>query len=115
MWDHIHPANVLMYDFNGGENVAEHLFHGGSNDGETSKWYAHFRKIYLNENALYFPAQQKYFIFKNDKTGYFYNAQTNKADKEMEYSLSFGLFRFFENEKQVFFCFFKKCYHLMSW
>ena len=112
---HIHPANVFMYDFNGGENVAEHLFHAGSHDGETSKWYAYFRKIYLNENALYFPAQRKYFIFKNDKTGYFYDMHTNKAAGEIKYTHSFGLFRVFENEKHAFFCFLKKCYHLMSW
>ena len=77
--------NILMYDFGGGENIAEHLFGAGSADVQKSRFYNGFRRLFLEEFALYIPSERKYFIFKNDSEGYFYDAENKKAFSVQKY------------------------------
>ena len=84
---HIVARNILMYDFGGGENVAEHFFGAGSVDAHQSAFYEIFRKTYLDQFALYIPSVNKYLIFKNEEEGYLYDPETNKAAKRIEVKL----------------------------
>lgn len=110
---HIYAPNILMYDFNGGENVAEHLFGFGSSEVKKSFWYNIFRKNYLKEWTLYFPKENKHFIFKNDKGGYFYDLKRDKAGKEKRYAFKYHLLSIFSFPiPKIYFCWKMTCFSL---
>lgn len=48
----LYPANVLMFDFGGGENRAEHLYAASSTELTPGTYYHIFKHIFLQENGL---------------------------------------------------------------
>ena len=73
---HVYHANILMHNFNGGENVAEHIYANANKQIQKSKWFDIFRKQFLDKYAYYFPNQNYYLIKKNKFNGYFIDAKT---------------------------------------
>lgn len=106
---HIYAPNIMMYDFNGGETVAEHLFGAGSTDVQKSRWYNIFRKDYLKQYAFYFPSEDKYFIFQNNRNGYFHDLEKNKSEKPIEYSFEGEILKI-SPWTSSFFCKNRTCY-----
>ena len=91
--------NILMYDFKGGENLAEHLYGAGSTNGQQSKWYHQFRENYLKQFAFYIPTETRYFIIQNDTKGYFYTPDQDKTSRPTNYQLTGQILKVRENNK----------------
>lgn len=96
---HIVAPNILMYDFKGGEAVAEHLFGANSWEGHQLRWYNWFRKIYLEQFALYIVPKNKYFIFKDDENGYYYDPEQKTAGPSLGYTFKNNILVIQEPEK----------------
>ncbi|MBR5130588.1 MAG: hypothetical protein IKV03_05130 [Alphaproteobacteria bacterium] len=75
---HIYHANILMHDFKGGENVAEHLYANANPEIKKSKWFNIFRKNFLDAYAYLILEKEFYLIKNNDFSGYFIDANTQK-------------------------------------
>ena len=85
---HIYNANILMHDFKGGENVAEHLYANTNTEIKKSKWFNIFRQQFLDAYAYYITEKQVYLIKKDALSGYL-------IDKEkQEYINNIKLFTF---------------------
>lgn len=74
----IYPTNILMLDFKGGENIAEHMYNNGSAEYQACSEYAgHFQWVYVSQNAIHLKAGplkedavEKLLILKEDNTYY---------------------------------------------
>lgn len=97
---HIVAPNILMYDFGGGEALAEHLYGSGSQDVQQSQWYHIFRKIYLKQFSFYIPEEKKYFIPQNEAQGYFYTPDNEKASAPMIYHFQDDTLEIQEGDKK---------------
>lgn len=74
----IYPPNLLMFDFKGGENIAEHLYANANPDIQSSIWYHRFRKQFLDSFAYYIEDKNYYLIIKDENSGYFITKKRTK-------------------------------------
>lgn len=107
---HIYDPTILMYDFNDGRNIAEHLFAAGSQTAQKSAYYQGFKKFYLNDFALYFPKTKLYFVFLDDTEGYFYDLKNSAKQKNIRYLFKNNILSLlYESKQEHFMCHNKKC------
>ncbi len=70
------PTNIAMLNLGGGESKAEHLYDNLIGTNKKGHYYQYFLDIFLEQATLPFCDNgKKHFIFKNNKTGYFYETK----------------------------------------
>ena len=107
---HIYHGNILMHDFKGGENVAEHLYANSSSDIQISKWFDVFRQQYLDSYAYYILKDDVYLIPIEGVNGYFFDAKKKQVSGFVKYfSVMKYLFVFYP-EMKLFLCVKSSCY-----
>ena len=98
---HIYPPNVLMYNFKGEENIAEHLFSNGSNQADKTHWFYKFRLKFLNEYAFYIPEEAVYFIPTSSNKGYFTTPNNSKTIQKASFLSLFNLLYIYKKNKHL--------------
>ncbi len=100
----IYPANLLMFDFKGGENIAEHLYASANPDINLSKWHHIYRQQFLEKFAYYIGDKNYYLITKDVNSGYFITNKTHEKVHDVTYRFNNGYLHILEPEDELFTC-----------
>lgn len=110
---HIYAPNILMYNFNGGENVAEHIFANGNSNLEKSDWYNKFRMNFLTFFAYYLTDKKFYMIKKDASSAYFIDNKSQKI-KDVFYKYFLGFLYILDDERKIYFCRKNICHPILN-